>query len=189
MSLLFIDENKILGSGNERICFIHPTDETKCLKINQPDIIHRNQNKIERYYLNKLKSRSVPFTHLAEYYGEVNTDRGKGLMFERILNPDKSPSIRFDQAITQGIINKTQAKELLNELKIYLLKYAIYIGDCNRDQLLLQQTLSGYRIKVIDGLGTRNFGIKLKLVSHFTWYARFKLKAKWPFILRNYNFE
>lgn len=187
MSLLFIDDKKVLGLGHERACFIHPTDETKCIKVSQKGIVHRNQNQIESYYFGILKRRSVPFTHLAEYYGEVHTDWGDGLVFERILDFDGQPSQRFDQAITSGVINQQQAINLLDNLKNYLLSHAVYIGDCNPDQLLLQRTKNGYCLKVIDGLGTRNFGLKLRLLSHILWYARYKIRAKWPTIQKNYR--
>lgn len=187
MPIIFIDDKKILGLGNERICFIHPSDPSKCIKVNQPNVVHRNQNKIETYYLNKLKKRAVPFTHLADFYGEIDTDWGRGLVFERVLDCDGSPSPRFDQAIENGLISKVQSLPLLQELKNYLLDNAVYIGDCNQDQLLLQRTQSGYRLKVIDGLGTRNYGLKLKLLSNILWYARFKIRAKWPVMLRKYQ--
>ncbi|MHA2939815.1 YrbL family protein [Vibrio sp. RC27] len=187
MTTIFIDPKKILGFGNERACFIHPTDPSKCIKVNQPGIIHRNQNKIEDYYLTNLKNRNVPFTYLSEYYGEVDTDWGKGLMFERIMDDGHSPSIRLDEAIKQGIVSRGVVKDLLNDLNKYLVSNAIYIGDCNKDQLLLQRDQNGMRLKVIDGLGTRNYGVKLKLLSLLPWYARIKMKIKWPCIKKNYQ--
>lgn len=188
MTIIFIDERKILGIGNERVCFIHPDDSSKCIKINKPGVIHRNQNKIESYYLSGLKQRKIPFTHLAEFYGEIDTDRGKGLMFERILDQNGSPSIPLQQAIEQSIISTQHTNELLNELKQYLITNAIYIGDCNKDQLLVQRNGNGMHLKVIDGLGTRRYGLKLKLLSHIPWYARYKIHAKWPTIKNNYLF-
>ncbi|WP_165312554.1 YrbL family protein [Vibrio ziniensis] len=181
-----IDEKLKIGQGNERMCVIHPEDAAKCIKVNIPGVIHRSQNKIENYYLSSLKRRSVPFTHIAKFYGTVETDQGQGLVFKRIVDFDGTPSIRFDKAIEQQIICSQQAKSLLDELNQYLLEHAIYIGDCNKDQILLQRTESGYLLKVIDGLGSRNYGWKLMLLSNIKWYARKKIKAKWPRILQNY---
>lgn len=187
MTLLFIDEKKILGMGNERVCFIHPNDETKCIKVNQPGIVHRSQNKIEEYYFSKLKQRNVHFDHLAEYYGKIETDWGTGLVFERILDDDGSPSVRFSYAIEHNLIDPKQVETLLRQLKNYLITNAIYIGDCNKDQLLLQKTGNGMKLKVIDGVGTRNFDLKLKLINKFQCYARYKMSAKWPRLKRNFT--
>lgn len=62
MSLLFIDDKKVLGLGHERACFIHPTDETKCIKVSQKGVVHRNQNQIESYYFGILK-RNLSLLH------------------------------------------------------------------------------------------------------------------------------
>jgi hypothetical protein len=60
-----------------------------------------------------------------------------------------------------------------------LYKNAILLGDVTKDQILLKKTENGYVPKIIDGLGTRRYGLKLFLVSNIKALARFKLVKRW----------
>ncbi len=54
---LNLRESDLLGVGNERLCFVHPDVEERCVKVNKPGVVHRSQNKIEKYYFEKLKKK------------------------------------------------------------------------------------------------------------------------------------
>ena len=90
-------ENKLLnlteliGSGNERDCFIHPDNPKYCVKVTKPGVVGRRQNEIDMAYFEVLKRRNISSPHIPACHGWVETNRGKGIVVERICRPDLSP--------------------------------------------------------------------------------------------------
>lgn len=187
MHTLDLSKATLLGSGNERMCYLHPEKDECCIKVNRPGVVHRSQNKIELYYFNKLASRNIPFTHLPKFYGTVETEQGTGLVFERIRNSDMSPSQRLDVAIEEELISKEESYTIVNDLFEYCYLHGICIGDINADQILLKNNDGKLTPIIIDGLGTRRYGLKLFLIANFKFIARRKLKKSWPTLLRKLN--
>ncbi|WP_025738987.1 YrbL family protein [Salinivibrio socompensis] len=176
---LNLRESDLLGVGNERLCFVHPDVEERCVKVNKPGVVHRSQNKIEKYYFEKLKRKKVPFYHIPEYYGDVDTDYGPGLVFERVRDFDGHPSIRLDHAFKCKKISENDIIRIMSDLFLFFYKYGIYLGDINSDQILIKKDRDKITPIVIDGLGTRRYGLKLIIISNFTVLARRKLVKKW----------
>ena len=187
MSTIDLSSATLLGSGNERRCYVHPFDKTKCIKVNKPNVVYRSQNKIEFYYINKLLRRKVPFTHLPAFYGKVSTNLGIGLIYERITNPDGTPALQLNEMLNNGEISKQDAAILLDNLKKYCLKYAICVSDINEDQILIKKQDDNFCPVIIDGIGTRRYGFKLFAVANILYFARRKTIQKWPLLLKKLN--
>lgn len=187
MTKLNLSDENLLGSGNERLCYIYPQKKELCVKVNRPGVIHRSQNKIEYYYFNKLIKKNIPFTHIPNFYGKIETNFGSGLVFERIINSDQKNSERLDMALKTHSIDKKHAESILKELYSYFYRYGICIGDINTNQILLKNIKGKIIPIVIDGLGTRRYGIKLFLLSNFKFLARRKLKKSWSILLKELN--
>lgn len=182
--MLNLEKSRLLGEGNERQCFSFPNKDNLCIKINKKNIVHRNQNTLELTYLRSLLKRKVPFTYIAKLYGSVETNRGKGLVYERVQNFDGTPSVTITDAIKNNIISKTTLDNLLKDVFNYLIDNWISLGDINEDQMLLKiDENSNYKLIIIDGLGTRRSGIKLFLVMISPFLARRKTKKGWNKLL------
>ncbi|WP_159739414.1 YrbL family protein [Vibrio atypicus] len=184
MSIVVLSDELLLGSGNERRCYVHPNDTSLCIKVNHPNVIHRSQNKIEEYYFLKLKKRSVPFTYIPEFYGASETNLGRGLVFERVQNSDGSPSAHLIDLLKDNTITKAEATSMLNQLYQYLIRFGISLGDINADQIVVRQNDHQLTPIIIDGIGTRRFGLKLILLANFPFLARRKVKKNWPVLLK-----
>lgn len=174
---VFLKKQDLIGQGNERSCFTNPLNKNTCVKVIRTK--HRSQNKIEKYYYTKLKKRNNLSPYISEYYGEINTNLGKGLVFERILDSNGCSSESLYTLMKNNAISLNEAKKILKTVFEDLYLNAIVIGDATKDQILLKKTDSGYTPKIIDGLGTRRYGIKLFLMSNIKSFARRKLKKSW----------
>ncbi|REG87009.1 YrbL family protein [Marinomonas pollencensis] len=174
---LLLKESDFIGKGNERACYTNPLNEKLCVKVQKRS--HRSQNKIEKYYYTKLKKRKNLSPFISKYYGEVSTNMGEGLVFEKVTDLDGSSSQSIYALLKSKIISEAEAREILRTVFKDLYKNAILLGDVTKDQILLQKTENGYIPKIIDGLGTRRYGLKLFLVSNFKSFARFKLVKRW----------
>lgn len=142
MSLELKNEN-ILGMGGERLCYIHPEDSTKVVKVKYNNSASRNQNLIELIYYSSLLARNVDFSHLTRFYGEVETSVGRGLVFDRVENFDKSPLLNLSQVIENKILLHDEIEILLQELQYNLRKNNIIFADIGFDNIVCKKTEDG----------------------------------------------
>lgn len=99
-----------MGTGGERWCFIHPNDKTKVIKIIHSKGKHNDQNKLEFHYYGLLKKRGADLSHLAQCYGYAQTNKGLGLVFERIMDYDMQASKSFRYYLANKLIDLDEQK-------------------------------------------------------------------------------
>ena len=181
-----LDKNKLLAKGNERLCYIHPEDETKVIKITHKKGGGRSQNKMEANYYACLEQRGTPMTHLADCYGWVEVEGEKGLMFERVSDADGQTSKTLNEMIKEQSLTLEEIKALLQELIDYIEREKIVFVDSSFDNIVVQQSEDGsQKLVIIDGLGGRRLGWKSWLYCHLPLYLNYKVKQQRETILKN----
>lgn len=186
--MIYLDKNNLLVSGSERACYIHPNDETKLIKIIHSKDEGYNQNDLEYKYYNYLDNQKVSFSNIAKCFGWIETNIGKGLLFERILNYDNSDAKEIRYYIKNNIFSDDEEKNLLNELKYYLEVNKVLFIDATTVNVLCKEISKGkYRLIIIDGLGGKRIGVKsrLYLIPIFLPYTIYKIKKQWKVFLKN----
>jgi len=156
--MIKLDKQYLIASGTNRACYIHPTDEQKCIKITISGN-HKETNREANYY-KYLQKKDVSWDMLAKFYGFVETDIGKGEVVELIRNYDldisKSLDHYFRKIKSQQDINFFL--NLLVKLKKYLYKEKIYIKDLNAVNIVYQKyNQTDGRLVIIDGLAHSNY--------------------------------
>jgi hypothetical protein len=185
---LKLEDSLLIGKGNERLCYIHPEDDTKVIKVAYKEGKIRDQNRLEYIYNQHLEKRGVNFAHLSKCYGWVNVGQKEGLVFERVLNFDNTPALTLSKAIEEKRISIEYAQELLEELRQYLEENVILFIDVALDNIMCQKQADGScRLIIIDGLGARRPGLKFWLYRHIRLYAKYKVKSQWQKVLVNFN--
>jgi len=188
MNKLKLDKSLLLGKGHERLCYIHPEDNTKVIKIAHKELDSRNQNKVESIYYEYLYRTNADLSHIALCYGYVMANDREGLVFDRVLNSDKSIPLTFAEAIKSETISKEYAKLLLDDLKGYLRKNNIIFADVGLDNIMCsKQDNDEYKLVIVDGLGSRRPGLKLWLYTHIPLYAQYKIRIQWNKVIANFN--
>jgi hypothetical protein len=178
MKNLTLDNSLLLGKGHERLCYIHPDDATKVIKIGHKKT--RNQNEIESIYYRYLARTNADLSHIIRCYGYVCANNNRGLVFDRVMNSDLSQPLTFDEAIKTKAVSKDYAKALLADLKAYLEKNCIIFADIGLGNILCPKQANGeYKLVIVDGLGARRLGLKLWLSTHIPLYARYRIKSQW----------
>ena len=84
--MIKLEESSLIGSGRHRKCYVHPDDDSKCVKIVAVGDMKETRRETD-YYL-ELEKRNVPFTMISRYYGTVATNLGKGSVFKLIRDCD-----------------------------------------------------------------------------------------------------
>ena len=186
--MIELTEDLYIAKGAERECYVHPQDDTKVVKIQFNNNINRNQNDLDIYYYNYLKTKNISYLHIAKYYGTIETNKGIGLIFDRIIDYNGSLSKSFEDIITNKILSKTQQGFILDNLSTYLKENMIVFGDVVLSNILCQEYKKDhYRLMIIDGLGARRFGFKLWLHIHSKLFTKFRIYKQWKKLIDNYN--
>ena len=185
MEKLVLKEEDFVGKGNERVCYVHPADNTKAVKCSYEQNKGRSkQTTIEvANYQILLKRNHKDWKHLPEYFGTVDTNKGEAFVVEIVRDFDGKVSKSFEYYIEKyGVDN--YSKEL-SVYKEYFLKYKIIFnyGMMPKNILLRKNSETDFDLVLIDGLGD---------VSHFTilnnirYFSSRKINRRWDKFIRKY---
>lgn len=186
---IILNNNLFIANGGGRACYIHPEDETKVIKITYSDEGRTNsQNSIDFKYINFIKELNKDLSHISSCYEYIEINLGTGLVFDRIVNYDKTPSKSFRYFIAKKLISLEVQKELLDELNEYLKKEEILFVDNSSTNILCQEIEKGkYKLIIIDGLGAKRIGPKFWLYLKFKFYRDYKIKKQWIKFMDSYK--
>jgi PhoP regulatory network protein YrbL len=166
----------ILGKGSTRICYFHPLDAGKCLKIDNC-ALGGPTAKEARYYGKLARIRpDLGYAHIPRFYGWTETNLGPGGIFDLIRDETTGEvSKSLDHFISAGEVTADhplwrQAHQNYLEM---LFDDAVVIRDFNPGNLCVRKMRDGsYRFVTIDGIGHSDF---LPVCDYFRWAARRKI--------------
>jgi hypothetical protein len=189
-----LTQDYFIARGGERDCYHHPFDATKVIKIlykrNGVFAYNGTRNQIEYKYFQFLKKAKVPFTHISKSYNYLDSNLGRGLIYEKICDYDGKISLSFLKVIRERLINEDVENFLLKELKDYLFKYNILFIDCGIDNLLCCEYEKGkYKLVIIDGLGAKRKGFKFLLYLNSKLYTKRKVEKQWKVFMKKIEKE
>lgn len=188
MDKLVLNNELLLGIGRERATFIHPTDDTKVVKIVSKKEEKLNQSILEYKYMKYLISNNVPFTHLTTCYGKIETDQGEGYVFDRVRDYTGNTSKSFKGMVLEGILSKEEELKLIEELREYIFKYNILFIDIALSNVFCQEIQEGkFKLVLTDGIGGKRLGVKSTLYKYSKAFTRYKVKKQWKKFLDKYD--
>lgn len=176
---IVLNDDELFDKGGLRKVFIHPEDDAKIIKVSSSE--DNGQNDLEATYYEYLKTQNISYKHISKYFGEIKTNLGSGIIFEKIINYDNSKCLELKQFIEQKAISREELEKLFTELKENILSNNILFYDVSLSNILCQEYEKGkYRFIIIDGLGGRyrknlNFHLRLK----FKFLSIRKIKEQW----------
>ena len=174
-----IDESLTVAQGANRTCYRHPEDFNKCIKI--PKINGLTAQLLECEYLQKQVSKNISWKHMSRYYGEIETNLGKGYVYELIRDYNKAISLPFSyyfEKISRMDIPLKNLLRSLGELKEYLLENEIIVKSVKPYNILFKRINQKDGIAVIvDNIGHHNNRIHIS--DHISFLARKDIKNKW----------
>ena len=163
-------------------------DNTKVIKIIYSKGNHNQQNHLEFIYMNYLEKNKKDLSLLTRCYGYVKTNLGEGLVFDRVLDFDLTPSKSFRYYLANKLISISKQKELLKNLQVYLEQNDILFVDTSLTNIFCQKVTSNqFKLIIVDGLGAKRMGLKFWLYRNLQLYARYKMKRQWLKLLKMYE--
>ncbi|XKH60221.1 PhoP regulatory network YrbL family protein [Halomonas sediminis] len=171
-SFVNLTEADLIGRGNKRACYKHPDDSRLCIKVAR-NAGAWHENVIEWIYINHLKQQGVPLDHLIDCYDWTNTNFGPGLVFERVMDEDGTPSPTLAEAIRTRRVEISDISPMLVYLKEWAIGYSVVVAELNSVNLLLQKKNGGYNLMMVDGVGGRD-----RITWKFYMYRKSKLFSR-----------
>jgi hypothetical protein len=167
---------ELIGSGGDRDVWRHPVNPALCVKVAKPSQ-ERAQNDIDYDYSSYLARRRVHGPHLTRMHGWVETNRGRGLVFDLVQQPDGTPCPTLPQALRAGMLDEDAAHRLISEAFDWMIANKVVLGDCGVSNFVVRDGADGSRhLVVVDGLGARHFGFKYWIRRRLAFLARRKTR-------------
>ena len=174
---LILSPQLFVAEGTDRKCYRHPDKNDLCVKVLHPGVRPGRFLREVKYYA-RLQRRGALFTHLSAYHGIVDTDLGKGAVFDMVLDDDGrvSRSLHYHLKQNDRQFNHWAAAEI-EALKKDLFDQWIACHDLNPTNILVKRLgFDEYRMVVIDGVGHNHY---IPLASYSPVHARRKLLRVW----------
>ena len=176
--MINLTEDLFLGDGNHKIVYAHPTDTRLCVKLlrtpDDPDFAK------EMRYRKALGSRADSMTLLTKYFGEAETSKGKGYLFERVLDFDGKISqtmlnVLDDTVADEKLLPATE-KLLLDFKRVYFDEKFLLAGVDPDNYLVQKISPTERRVRIIDNIG---IAAKIPLPYYFDYFALKRAKKYW----------
>ena len=170
-----------IGEGQERICYCHPDDPGKVIKLQKGSSDKQTRRELE-LYRRLARRKNTDYSQLPRYYGKVQTSLGEGFVSDLIRDYDGGISNSLYWYFERGYPVE-EFYRYLEELKQYLLDNQVVFSEDLRRTNVLFQRLSPDRAQlvVIDGLGNH---------SAINWFDVFrsvsdsKINRRWERFMR-----
>lgn len=174
---LVLAPHLFVAEGTDRKCYRHPADERRCIKVLHPDTRPARFRRELRYY-RRLHRRGVDFVHLTPFHGLVDTNLGRGAVFDLVLDDDLRISrslhhylAKNDRAFNAWIVDE------IEYLKQNLYDQWIVFHDLNPTNILVKRLgFDSYHLVVIDAIGDNHF---VPLASYSARFARRNMVRAW----------
>ena len=182
--MINLDSIKPFAEGGNRMCFVHPDNPSRCLKVVHPGLPSKIKNRKSWYkrfrsiesfddnlreqkaYNQKALKNDDPnlWLHLARWYGMTETSIGIASETELIRNGDKIAESLETYLFREGITEEIKAS--IEDFEQWLKDHLVLTKNLIPHNLVLDYQNDKIVIKIIDGLGSQAF-IPLPNYSNF----------------------
>jgi hypothetical protein len=168
---LRLSQSKPFGLGGRRLCFVHPREPGKCVKVLRQDpgrtvrdyrsIIPNRWRRAYDNNAHELKELTAVFRRigpeaaqcLPRCYGMTPTDLGPGLVLDLIRDVDGPISLSLRELISKGT-SPAELRPAYDELGAFLLKHTVLTRALLDHNIVAQKCGGGqWRLYIIDGYG------------------------------------
>lgn len=176
LTMIQLSPSLLIGKGTERLCYQHPENPKRCIKVTHNKAHSKQQNEKDAVYYEVLKTRHIPWTHIPQCHGWVETDQGPGLCFDLIQGDTNHTLPSLNQGLEGHMFSLDEIRPALHQLYQYLYQYRIFTSDLRETNIICQPKGSSWHCFLIDGLGDRDF---IKLAAHSKWLGHLKVDRQW----------
>lgn len=180
--------------GGTRLCYLHPTDESRCIKVLRSDRTPSERRKLAtgmrkfrslRHWDDQLKEQmayrelmsrhgNALWEHVPQFHEVVATDLGLGIVTTVFRNFNGDFPLNLDQQIPLGIDSPLQVA--IDEFKKWLRSELVLTRNLLPHNIIaVRESVDRCRLVVVDGLGNSEW---IPIASWFKSVARLKIERK-----------
>ena len=202
--MIELRDDLIFAQGGRRICFIHPDDPSRCIKVlscagdptqrRKKSVWYKrlrplssfndNLRELESFQALEKQGDGV-WNHFPRCYGIQPTSRGDGIVTDLIRDEKGSVS----KTVRQYVATHGKTAELRRALGVFfglLLVQRVVTRDILDHNLVVQAGEEGLRIVMIDGFGSSE---AIPVTCWFSGVARLKVFRKISRCRERYGFD
>ncbi len=156
MERIQLREDQVIGQGGHKKVYIDPRDEKKCIKIL---LEGRCQDwDREKKYREIRAARGQHSIMLPKYYGEVETNQGKGYVFERVVDYNGETSQDLGEYIRlKGEVDPQVLEYTVKQFFYGMLAEKIIVTNAEYTNFLVQRVSPTFQlIRVVDNIGSHS---------------------------------
>ena len=185
--MINLDGIKPFAEGGNRMCFVHPDNPGRCLKVVYPGLPSKIKNRKSWYkrfrsiesfddnlreqkaYDQKALKKDDPYLwlHLARWYGMTETSIGIASETELIRNGDTIAETLETYLFREGITEEIKAS--IEDFEQWLKDHLVLTKNLIPHNLVLDYQNDKIVIKIIDGLGSQAF---IPLPNYSDFFAK-----------------
>ena len=171
IDILYLDDSLLIERGKKRLCYTHPHNTKKCLKVER-GLKNLNQQDFDAHQ----KIYTILESYIPKYFGMKQTSRGLALECELIVDDTGQPS----KSLYYYYLNDGISSDVLYELDKFfdtILTHDIYLYDLNPKNFLVQDIQGIQKLRFID-LKNLNKSNSILPLEKYRFFARRKLKRR-----------
>jgi len=176
--MIVLSDAEVIARGGKREIFSHPGFSDRCIKVwlrgQEPETLYRKQhwsrkirkrvssfdeNNNDRKVLERLDSLNPPsvWDHVPRYHGVVDTDRGPGVVVEKLCDFDGSLSKAFEDRLQEDGYTHDYERAV-GEFGEFWLAHRVPSRELMVYNLVMQEPQPGqFKLYIVDGFGSRQF--------------------------------
>jgi len=190
---IILKDKEILFRGGNRLCFVHPDDHNKILKVVTPEKkpearrraapLYKKFRPLRAFDINLKEFNACErlgrkgdkvWRHFPRCFGIVKTDLGDALCQELIREEDGSIAKTLGFYLNEKSVTK-EMKRAVDEFLLFLLNNMIVVRDLRTENLIVRKKTGDLSVYMIDGIGNADF-LPIADISN-TW-TKYKIKRK-----------
>lgn len=176
--VIILTDSLFLGKGQHKAVYMHPANPKLCIKV--PFQLPDTDIEKELKYRSALQGRP-PKQLLTNYYGQVQTNKGTGFLFDNVCDYDGNNSSSFEQFLKNphSICQKLAVYpfEILHNFREQFLYENVVVSDTDPLNIFIQQTSTNrWQFKIIDNIGSPS---AVPLAYHIDFFAALRARRYW----------
>lgn len=175
--MIDITDARLIGKGSSRLCYEHPGDGGKCIKVVYTKNCSIVSEELKHYRL--CEKRQVSWDMMAKSFGTVLTSAGEGAVFSLPRDFDGEVSKTMAHYLHSGLA-VPEAEVFCRAVKAfreYLFRERIIVRELKADNLVYKRySRDAGKLVLVDGLGNNEF---LPIANYSDIFAKRTLAKKW----------
>ncbi|MDT0619036.1 YrbL family protein [Salinisphaera sp. P385] len=168
----------LVARGHHRACYVHPRDPSACIKVyHRPDPKDRKR---EQTAYRVLERNGADWRLLSRLLGEIDTNLGRGYVFELIRDHDGSVSRTLEHYLnpdTDDAVSNADLRSALDELRRFLIDNRVISQEiAPRNLVFRRRADGGGDLLMIDDIGNRDY---IPIRNHLAFMARNRIRLYW----------